>query len=360
MEYLKNVHEKSKTINEDDLVFFNIFDRPDIFYGNPLISYGNQIGFRKYNILTEREIEAYSDDAKREYANLSLNVSGCFLRFKNSSGRLIIKFELKRKWDLLRMPLWNSSGFDVYEVQNGEYIHRTVFAPQSGENIGCEEIKHNPKNEVVIYLPLYNEIINLYIGSKGKIEAVDTVKRPAVAFYGNSITQGASASRSGNCFVNIFSRLTNTEVYNYSVSSCCRGLKSVAQTLGTLNLKAIVIDYSRNAENVLALKQSHEQFYKEVRKYHEHIPIVIMTVSNFREITNVFNYNSPIFSTYQNALKNNENTIFFDQMGLFGLDEYDLCSFDGTHYTDYGMYRIAENLAEILELKESTDEKQKS
>lgn len=348
MEYLNSVLDKSKTISENNLKFFNVLDKPDIIYGNPFICFGAQTGFKKYNVLTDREIQSYNNIVKGEYSNLCSNTSGCFLRFKNSSGRFVIKCELKRKWDYTRMTLWSSSGFDVYEVKSGEFFHRAIFAPQSGQGIFCEQITHDRTSEVVIYLPLYNEILNLYIGTEGAIEAVETVKRPAVAFYGNSITQGASASRSGNCFVNIFSRLTNTEVYNFSVSSCCRGLKTVAQTIGKLNLKAVVIDYTRNAENPTELKNTHELFYKEIRKYHRDIPIVLMTVSNYREITVYFRYNETVLETYENALKNKDNVFLFDQMSIFEAEEYDLCSLDGGHYTDYGMYRVAEKLAELL------------
>ena len=132
MEYLNNVTDKAKTIREDNLEYFSVFERPDIVYGVPLIYHGRSTGFKKYNVLTDKEIKSYTDDAIREYDNLSANSSGCFLRFKNSSGRVVIKCELRRKWDCLRMTLWNSSGFDVYEVRDNEFLHRTVFAPQSG------------------------------------------------------------------------------------------------------------------------------------------------------------------------------------------------------------------------------------
>lgn len=33
------------------------------------------------------------------------------------------------------MNLWNSSGFDIYEIIDGKYVHKTMIALKDGKNI---------------------------------------------------------------------------------------------------------------------------------------------------------------------------------------------------------------------------------
>ncbi len=350
MEYLTNITDIAKTIDESKIKFKNVFEYPEILYGAPFASMG--AGFGKYNHKTQEEINNLSDFVKRVYDNSKKCSTGCFLRFKTNSNKIFIKCELKRKWPYKNMLLWNSSGFDVYEIENGKFIHSTVFAPNAGKSIFCEQFWHKRENEVQIYLPNYNEIIHLYIGAESEILPVDSVKKPAIAFYGNSITQGCAASRSGNSFVNIVSRILNNEVYNFSVTNCCRGFKSVSEIIGMLNLRAVVIDYSRNAESLDELEATHLSFYKEIRKYHPDIPIIILSMEAFARKDWIGIFTKVVKDTYEYAVRNGDNTYYLDQMALFRPEEYSLAVVDDCHYTDFGMFRIAEAITQLLEKAE--------
>lgn len=346
MEYLENIKDKLKKISEEHISYINICERRDLMYGAPFWELDQ--GFKKYSSITETDVMKLSDkNAQREFENLKRNSSGCFLRFQTQAERIVLKAHVRRKFDYKKMNLYNSSGFDVYEIKNGEYFHKCVFAPATGKDIFAVEFSHTKDTEICIYLPLYNEVLELYIGVAYPLKATKTVRKPPVIFYGNSITQGASASRSGNSFCNIVSRYLNREIYNYSVSSCCKGFLSVADTIGKLNASAIVVDYSRNAYTIKGFS-NYRDFYYRIREWHPYIPIILMTTANFSGTTEYDGYDDIIYETYHWAKKQHHQTAILNQRQLFSQKEYDLVSVDGIHYTDMGMYKIAKEICELL------------
>lgn len=354
MEYLSSITQALKTISEDNIVYTDIHDLDDVLYGIPL--YEVSKSFVKYPVSIIKEIENTPESKGRSLKINQLTnfkdaqICSC-LRFKTHSKCVIIKAELRRKWSHLNINLWNSSGFDVYFKLGGQYVHNTVFAPCDGKNLFAEKITV-PKNaeEVMIYLPTYNKIVECNIGVEGgDIRPADQFPQLIpIAFYGNSITQGASASRSGNTFSNIVSRQLEIEVYNYSISTCALGNISVANVIGQLNLSAIVIDYSRNAYTTSDFKDTYLLFYNQIRKYHLTTPIILMTSSNFNKKKSYPEFDKIICETYESAKASGQNVFLINQMGLFSVDEYDLCTVDGVHYNDYGMLKVANAISEVL------------
>lgn len=349
MEYLNSVSDKLTTIDEAQIEWIDIMKRPDLVSGTLGIAQ-HVVDFTKFSIDAKKEIEQFGEGAINEMNNLYKNTSGCRIMMKTESSKIIIKTHLKRKWSYRKMNLWNSSGFDIYRIVQGKYIHKTVVAPRDGKNIFAEQILMD-KSPICIYLPLYNCIESLYIGiDKGtSLESYsNNEEKIPIIFYGHSVTQGAAASRSGNCFPNIIQRTMKREIINLSCSSCCRGLESMATEIGKMNCFGIVIDYTRNSNDVNAFQKSHARFYKQVRKYHPNKRIVLMTSCNFNNWAEYFLYDEIVKTTYRHALEKGENVRLLDVMGLFNEEEYSLIAVDGSHVNDIGMYRIAEALVALL------------
>ena len=350
MEYLANIKDSLKKIDESNIEWIDIFEHPEYVHGTLRIS-NDRLDFTKFSPEARNEIKQYGELAIGEMNNQYKNTSGCRIMLTSNSTRLTFKVQLKRKWSYRKMNLWNSSGFDVYEIIDGKYIHKTVFAPYEGNNIFAEQTACK-KGAVCIYLPTYNCIEALFIGidKEAKIEPYyGTEKMLPILFYGNSVTQGAAASRSGNCFPNILQRTLNRDIINLSCSSCCRGLESMATEIGKLNCHCIVIDYTRNAYNVKAFQNSHERFYKQVREYHPNKKIILMTSCNFNDWVEYFEYDKIVKRTYQNALERGENVYLLNVMELFQKEEYSYVAVDGSHVNDIGMYRIANALIPFVE-----------
>ena len=56
-----------------------------------------------------------------------------------------------------------------------------------------------------------------------------------------------------------------------------------------------------------------------------------------------------IRQTYENAVKRGENTLLLNQRELFSEEEYDYVAIENNHYTDYGMFKVADKICELLD-----------
>lgn len=351
MEYLNSTEDNLKDIDEKKIQYLDLFDYPEYFYGN--INNMENTDFCKYPKLIQEEMKDFEAIAIREMSNYNRCPTGVRLRFNTNSKRLIFKIELKRKWDYQKLNNLNSSGFDVYSIEGESYIHQEVFSPGHGHNVFAKEITTPPNGNICIFLPNYNSINKIYLGieENSKINQLDYPenKQLPILFYGNSVTQGASASKSGNSFVNMTSRILNRDIINLSCSSCCKGTSNTAELIGMMNCHSIVIDYTQNAYDTNIFRNTHERFYKKIREYHPDIKIILMTTANFNFWRAYDDFDIIVENTYNNAIYRNENTFLINQRKLFDENEYDYICVDKSHYTDYGMKKIAEKICEIIE-----------
>jgi hypothetical protein len=297
-------------------------------------------------------MKKYEALAEKEMNNYHASSCGVRLRFFTNSKQLIFKIKLKRKYGLLKLVNWGSFGFDVYNIVNDEYIHKTVFAPDDGCDLFAERITVPSNGQLCIFLPNYNTIEEIYMGIEEgsiikKLDYPDEGTVPII-FYGNSVTQGAAASHSGNSFPNLVSKKLNNDIINISASSCCRGSESIAKLIGKLNAKCIVVDYTRNAYTTKIFKETHEKFYKNLRKFHPNTKVILLTSESFNKWKEYYDFDKIVTETYNNAIKNGDNTFIINQIELFDEEEYDYISVDNSHYTDYGMNIIAEKICEII------------
>jgi len=349
MEYIVNISDNLKE-DTSGMDFVNIFQYPELVFGT-VAKVGSSLNFEKYPAEVGRCIEQYGDAAVKEYFNLSKCAAGCRLRFYTDSKRICIKAKLFRKWYYKKMNGWNSSGFDIYSVKNGEYKHQYVFGPEEGKDCFAECINIDSDRGYCIFLPNYNTIMDFWIGieKKSKIIPFPYIKSLPIVFYGNSVTQGASASRSGNSFPNVVSRILDRDIINLSVSSCCHGQMAVADEIGSINCAGIVLDFTRNVKDVKSFEAIYERFYRRIRDMHEFTPIILMTAPYFSGFLKYIDYDQVVIKAYEQAKMRGENVFLINQMDLIDQKEYDLVSLDGVHYTDYGMYIVAKALENCLE-----------
>ena len=47
-------------------------------------------------------------------------------------------------------------------------------------------------------------------------------------------------------------------------------------------------------------------------------------------------------------MERNENVELLNQRELFDKEEYDFVTIDSSHYTDYGMFKVAEKICELI------------
>lgn len=325
----------------------DIFSTKNIVHG--IIDWNQTYSFNKYNNITAEEYSSFSENQKKEFTSLKCNSSGCYLDFCTDSSFIQLSGSLLRDREYIKIPFSSSHGFDVYEYElnNRSFLYRNCFTPKIGERYFSFGFYHNPKYNVRIYLPLYNEITELKILTYNEICPVMHQTKKLV-FYGNSITQGASASRPGLSFVNILSRELEFEIYNYSISSCCLAFPSVAHTISTINADCIILDYSRNATSDEELYNRLTNFYSVIRKKNPKTPVVFMTTACFNSEAIYNNFDRIITSFYTSAKNRSENVFLINQKDIFEAYEYVYCCNDGEHYTDFGMEKVAACIKHLL------------
>ncbi|HIH36239.1 MAG TPA: hypothetical protein HA277_01970 [Methanosphaera sp.] len=351
MEYLNSLADPIKSIDEKNIQYLNVLNHPSLVFGNPFNT--DKVNFCKYTPEVEKEMIQFGRVVNNSMIYHKTASCGCRIRFKTTSRRLVFKVELKRGYNYKNMVTWNSSGLDIHLVsKDGKYQHKQLIAPQEGYRLYADQIYIPPNSSVCIFLPSYDTIEQMYIGIErgsriGKFRYPKD-KRSPIIFYGNDITQGASATRSGNAFPNIVSRQMNQDIINFSTTMCCRGTIKAAEMIGNLECDSIVIDYSRNASDLDYFKDTHEAFYRKIRQMHPDKKIIIMTSAVFNKSKKYESFDDVIYQTYNNAKKRGENTYILNQKDLFNGDEYDLAAIDGGGYTDYAMFRVADKICELL------------
>ena len=351
MENITSMDQSLVSIDESNIEYIDLMKHPELFHGN-VNFVNNTVDFCKYSKLIQDEMEKFGPVPKNEMDHLNSASCGARLRFYTDSEKFILKIKLSRKWDYQKMVSWNSSGFDVYNVEGDDYIPRTIFAPVEGNDFFAELVYNSRNGLNCIFLPNYNTIEQIHIGiDKNSIlkpfPYPDNGKLP-VLFYGNSITQGAAASKSGNSFPNLVSKMLNRDIINMSCSSCCRATKNISDEIGRINCHSIVIDYTRNANSIEEFKETYDQFYRDIRSFHPTKKIILMTSSSFNHLDKYVQYDEIVKETYLNAKDRNENTFYINQTSLFNYDEWDYIVIDPAHFTDHGMYKIANEICKIL------------
>ena len=136
MEYLNSIDDSITSVDENNIEYIDLFQHPELVYGTLNLS-GEGLDFCKYPQDVQKEMERYGELAVKEMANLNSSACGTRLRISTDSKVLVLKVQLKRKWEYQKMTNWNASGFDVYALKNDNvgYYSKTY------ENLDIKNIK---------------------------------------------------------------------------------------------------------------------------------------------------------------------------------------------------------------------------
>ena len=114
MEYLDSINDKLTTINEQNIIYYNIYDYPELIYGNINLASHN-LNFSKLpkSLLNNIENNEYLKDIE----NLSHSSYGTRLRFHTDAKKIIFKIELKQKYHYNTISNENSSQLYIEVLQ---------------------------------------------------------------------------------------------------------------------------------------------------------------------------------------------------------------------------------------------------
>ena len=338
-------------LSKKDIEFYNILGEPFRIYG--LIDKEN------YRRLPKEISIKVSDGVDA----LCRNTSGGRVRFRTDSAYIAVKAFVPSVNLMPHMALAGSLGFDVYERKDGEYTHISTILPGWGTTaindiekngyFDClVEFDEKRMRDLTINFPLYNDVNDVFVGiekTANLLPGDEYTNKKTVVYYGSSITQGGCASRPGNCYSHILSRIFDNDFYNLGFSGNAKGEDAIANYIADMNMDVFVYDYDHNTPNPEHLLKTHERMFKIIRDKNPKLPIIMLSSPRYYPDPEFDERREIIRTTYKNALKNgDENVWFIEGNRIYDILGGDSCTVDRIHPNDLGFMCFAEAIKEIM------------
>ncbi len=329
------------TIDRSGLHFYDVEEAPFRVYGVKMLD-------GRYRRMPEEVARAVSDGVY----GLHTNTAGGRVRFVTDSPRIAIHASMDGLEQSAHFAFAGKAGFDVY--QSG--IYRKSFIPPVDMKDGFEsviETRLTEKAEILIHFPLYANVKRLYIGiEEGSVleATADYAITTPVVYYGSSITQGGCASRPGNAYQNIQSRLLNFDHINLGFSGSAKAEDAMIDYINALEMSAFVYDYDHNAPTAAYLAETHERMFKRIRAAHPDLPILMLS----RPQPNLWNPDDAdrlaiVTRTYENAVAAGDQNVYFIPGQALMEDVKNEGLVDGVHPNDAGFVSMARAMLPVLE-----------
>ena len=330
----------------DGIKFFDIENEPFKIYG-----------VSKSDGIYRRMPKDVAEDVSEAVLALHSNDAGGRVRFKTDSEYVAVNVKYAYVGKMPHFAISGSAGLDLYyKDDNGEEVYKKSFIPPFDIEDSFESVIHfgdKKLRQITINMPTYSILKDLYIGldENSVIDYAEEYKiSKPIVYYGSSITQGGCVSRPGNIYQARISRKFDADYINLGFSGSAKAEDSMAEYIKNLDMSVFVYDYDHNAPTIEHLENTHEKFFKTIRKANPELPIIMMSApiyqlsdSHWRERKEI------IKKTYDNAVSNGDKNVYF-------IDGKDLMAFaknDGTvddcHPNDLGFYSMAETLGKVLE-----------
>ncbi len=197
----------------------------------------------------------FSRAGRAALTELGTNTAGGCIRFRSSTGRVLVRARLAAACAMHHMPSTGQGGFDCYLRRPGgawRYAGPSVFG--HGETAYTAALwsgGDREEKEFLIHFPLYMGVKEVWVG----VDADASVAAPApravsgaAAVYGTSIDQGGCASHPGMAFPAILARALDVQIYNFGFSGNACLEPEMADVLARVpGLRLLVVDAEANA-----------------------------------------------------------------------------------------------------------------
>ena len=321
-----------KEIDHTGLHFYDVEEKPFRIYGLKMLD-------GRYRRMPEDVAKSVSEGVHV----LHSNTAGGRVRFVTDSPRIAIHASMDGLEQSPHFAFAGKAGFDIY--QNG--VYRKTFMPRVRMTDGFEsviETRLTEKAEILIHFPLYANVKRLFIGIEEGSVLEPTVGYPAAApvvFYGSSITQGGCASRPGNSYQNILSRLLDFDYVNLGFSGAAKAEDAMIDYIAGLEMSAFVYDYDHNAPTLAHLAQTHEKMFKRIRGAHPELPILLLSRPKYYLNADEPDRLAVIKATYDNAVAAGDKNVYFIPGTDLMEDMKNEGLVDGCHPNDAGFVSMA-------------------
>lgn len=336
-------------IGDFKVFYTDVKKAPFVIEGLPWFRQNHSAYYRIPRELTQKE-------TNEGIIALSNHTAGVCVRFRSDSPVITVRAKLAYSSDMNHMPRAGSAGFDSYcTPDGGKQCYNKTVQPNR-DQIDIEALLGiNPGKGMcdwLINFPLYGGVETVEIGIvKGcRLEGAPPHKvKDPVLFYGSSITQGGCASRPGNAYTSMLCRAVDAPQINLGFSGSARGEEALAKAIGQLKLSAFIYDYDHNTPSAAHLKKTHEKFFRIVRELQPELPIVMLSMCDYKDTPDCNQRREIIRTTYRNAVNGGDRNVYFiDGETLFGRKMRDACTVDGCHPNDLGFYRMYKHVLPVL------------
>ena len=280
---------------------------------------------------------------------------GARLGFRTDSEKVKIKIEFETLSVDIGMSIYACQSAFVFVGQRQSSRFLGLANPDNYESKVLEKTfkKSKVMEDVTVYLPRNEIIKNVWISvdDSAAIEEPTPYKySKPILFYGSSITEGGIACNVCNGYNAVISRHLDADYYNLGFSGSAKGEIPMAEFISTIDMSIFVYDYDHNAPTVEHLKNTHEPFFKVIRKNHPTLPIVMMSrpCANYGE--DEYARKAVVASTYENAIKEGDKNVYLIDSELFFKDDPDkeLCFIDTVHPNDLGFYKMVQVIEPVI------------
>ena len=282
---------------------------------------------------------------------LNLNTAGGRVRFRTDANRIVLRADLRAVTRMPHFAFTGSAGFDLY----ADDVYRGTFVPPDDMTDGYTseiDLGEGGVREITIHFPLYSGVVRLEIGlPKGCMlgKAAPYRITAPVVYYGSSITQGGCASRPGNAYQSILSRLLSCDHLNLGFSGSARGEPCMAAYIAGCRMSAFVLDYDHNAPDPAYLEATHAAFFRSVRAQQPTLPILLLSRPQPNPNQEDLRRRDIVKRTWETAVQTGDRHVYFidgtTMLHLFGGDS---CTVDNCHPNDLGFYCMAKALEPVL------------
>ncbi len=306
----------------------------------------------------QRIADPFLPQLPKRVAELSKNSAGIYIAFQTNSKRIQVEWVLEKYISLWNMTPLAINGLDMYGLKGDKFQYVSSARPLSDTNsVVLIEGLSGEMTQYKLYLPLYASIKNIRIGvdSIAAIEKVAAQHLPQkkVVIYGSSITQGASASRPGMAYPSILSRRFNIETFNLGFSGSGKMEIALADVLAGMDADVYILDCVPNPTPA-EIKERAVPFIKRLRQLKPGVP-VMMVESVIREQSYwssrrhniVFSQNEEFRKAYEQLKKENFRDLYYITAANLLGDDHE-ATIDGTHVTDLGFTRMADEIGKTL------------
>jgi lysophospholipase L1-like esterase len=294
----------------------------------------------------------------------SYHTSGGEVRFCTDSDVITVRAEVYKISDPPHMTRNAACGFALYLDAGGknERLMRAM-SPSTSEMRGNSakptrrvdgtvKLPGRKMRSFSLFLPLYAGVRKLEIGvvdgARFAPPPPRKVKLP-VCFYGSSITQGCSAGHSGNNYTTMLCRAVGAPQINLGFSGAARGEVEMAEAIATLKMSALVIDYDHNAPNAEHLRNTHERFFRIIRKAQPELPIILVSGPRDKGVPRNCERRDIVKATYDRAAAAGDKHVYFvDGLEFFDRVPRKYCTVDNTHPSDLGFYLMFQKILPVL------------